>query len=192
MITAIYLDMDGVICDFVSAALQLHKKDPSRVRETWPRGKYDALPSLCGWKSEKRFWDLIDANSVDVTYNTRSFWIDRVEAYPWADRLWDICEARAPTWILTSPSRSAWSAYGKIQWLKNWKGEKFRQYVIAPEKHHIARPHALLIDDNPRNIRAWGKRGGAAILFPRLWNERYKQHDHAFDIVVDELALCFR
>ena len=195
MIHAIYVDLDGVLGDFVSAAMIAHKKEPVATMKEWPPGDYDALPKLCGVPDDAEFWQGINdykpSWAGSSTPNGSSLWEHEVKLYPWAELLWNLCEERAATWVMTSPSRSPGSSYGKVAWLQKWKGEAFRKYVIAPAKHHLARPGALLIDDDPKNVKKWRERG-EAILFPRLWNERHERADRPMETVIPELlALAF-
>lgn len=195
MIDAIYVDLDGVLGDFVSAAFLAHKKDPIVMYKAWTPGDYEALPKLCE-VDEKGFWDGINdyrpewmRNGGSSSGGTPGAWIweNEVKAYPWADLLWNMCEERAETWVMTSPARSAGSAYGKVKWLQAWKGEAFRKYVIAPNKAHLSRKGALLIDDDPKNVAKWAERGGETIQFPRLWNPRFERADRPMETVIPEL-----
>lgn len=194
MINSIYLDLDGVLADFVSSALEAHKKDVAAAFQEWPPGEYNALPKLCGVESEEEFW--AGVNEYKPHWEKHGtpgahLW-QNLKVYPWADLLWNLCEERSPTWVMTSPARSAGSAFGKIEWLQKWKGEKFRRYVIAPNKAHLGKPGALLIDDDPNNVKKWIAQGGHAILFPRLWNERHERHDRPMETILPELlALTF-
>lgn len=176
-IEAIYVDMDGVLCDFVSAAFEVHGKDPVEMMKIYPPGEYGALYTLCA-QDEESFWAAINKHKGDwyrfFDVGGSHMWEHMVKAYPWADLLWNLCEERADTWVLSAPARDAGSSYGKVKWLQAWKGEKFRRYVLAPKKYHLGRPGALLIDDDPENVRKWNERGGSGILFPRLWNDRYR------------------
>lgn len=188
-VKAIYVDLDGVLCDFVSAALTVHKKDPAEAMKEWPPGDYDALPKLCG-VDEESFWQGV--NDYKTSWATGSpqgaaLWQHEIKAYPWADLLWNLCEERAATWVMTSPARSPGSAYGKIAWLQAWKGVTFRKYVIAPNKSHLSRPGTLLLDDDPKNVQKWREGGGEALLFPRLWNDRHERHERPMETVIPEL-----
>lgn len=190
-IDAIYVDLDGVLGDFVSAALVAHKKDPAVALKEWTPGDYDALPKLCG-VDDKAFWEGINDYKPEWMRgngHTPGAWIweNEIKLYPWADLLWNMCEERADTWVMTSPARSAGSSYGKVAWLQKWKGETFRKYVIAPNKAHLGRPGALLIDDDPKNVAKWAERGGATIQFPRLWNPRFERHERPMETVIPEL-----
>lgn len=189
-ITAIYVDLDGVLADFVSSALEAHDQDPSEKLREWPPGEYDAISKLCGVDSEEEFW--AGVNNFKPSWQGNGgvpgacLW-QNLKPYPWADLLWNLCEERAPTWVMTSPARSPGSAFGKIEWLQKWKGDAFRRYVIAPNKAHLGKPGALLIDDDPKNVKKWIAQGGQAILFPRLWNDRHERHDRPMETILPEL-----
>jgi hypothetical protein len=50
--------------------------------------------------------------------------------------------------------------------------QKFRDYVITPQKHLLANEGALLVDDHPTMINAFRAFGGQAMLFPQAWNTK--------------------
>lgn len=160
MIKNIYLDMDGPLCQFTEAALALHGKE--HVLENWPRGEYD-ICKVTGI-SGNWFWGLIELFSP-------GFW-QTLKPCSWAQTLVDICRQVAPITIATSPTLDPFSACGKLKWLQNFFGPDFRDYVITPKKHLLARPGVLLIDDCDANCEAfeYNTAGGDALLFPRPWN----------------------
>ena len=50
----------------------------------------------------------------------------------------------------------------------------FRRYALTPQKHLLAGPNRILIDDNDRNIEAFRAAGGIGILFPQPWNANHE------------------
>ncbi len=186
----IYLYLDGVLADFMSAAIRVHGKDPEAMYRDWQlAGKYE-LDKVLGLTPDQ-FWERIDGFNAGTPYDAApapkyapgaDFWIS-LERYPWAEALWTWCNARASTYVMTSPSRHPGSSFGKVRWLQNWLGPTFRNYILAPKKGHFGQPGSLLIDDNEGSVLAWQNRGGEAILFPRLWNEAHHFHTKAFEVV---------
>ena len=160
----IFIDMDGVLSNFVQAAFELF--DQPTALESLPAGCRD-LPKALGVSSQQ-FWQRIgDAGS--------RFWSD-LEPYPWFDELLGVVDPW-PWYILTSPSRFGSSADGKMQWLRRYLGEDFRRFLISPQKQLLARPGAILIDDLDPNIERFSSAGGTGLLFPRKWNA-----NHAFEL----------
>lgn len=184
-VEAIYLDMDGVLADFVRSAICSLARDPEEVMARIVPGDYDGIYQALQM-TEDEFWWKMDATPGGAAPGSH-LW-EHMVPYPWRDRLYSICKKAAPTWILTSPSRSAGSSYGKVRWLQRWLGESFRNYVLTPRKWHLARPGTLLIDDSGRNVEKWREAGGAAILFPRIWNEDHALADLPMAQVERELA----
>src|SRR5574342_378654 len=159
MIDAIFLDMDGVLTNFMDHALALHGTSTQELDDAgaWPHGLYEVHEAM--GITEDEFWAKIDASP--------EFW-DGLPLYPWADALWSACSKIAPTLILSAPSMDWRSASGKMNCLQRWKGRRFREWIFAPakHKHRLARQGALLIDDSDRNTGDWMRAGGEAILFP--------------------------
>lgn len=160
----IFVDMDGVLADFVKAALALH--DRSEALETWPLGEFNMAKVL--GISTRQFWDKIDSAGT-------GYWSD-LERYSWCEELVSNVVEHAPMAILSSPSLSPDCAAGKLEWLQNFFGRGFRDFLIGPQKHLCARPDAVLIDDSDRNVDRFREHGGHAVLFPQPWNS-----NHAID-----------
>lgn len=164
MVDLILIDMDGVIADFVSPALEMHRHP--ELQEQWPAGHWDICSLL--EISEERFWR-------DIGH---LFWAD-IDSYPWADNLIHAVESTGCEWaICSTPARDHSSSSGKVEWMQKQFGKDFRNYHLTPRKHHLAKPTTLLIDDNDGNVERFRAAGGEAILFPQPWNS---EHDYAGD-----------
>jgi hypothetical protein len=67
-----------------------------------------------------------------------------------------------------------------LKWLQERFGQDFKNYILIPHKHVLARKGVVLIDDTPKKVtefRAAGRNGDVpkAIIFPRKWNTPNKQ-----------------
>jgi len=152
----IFLDMDGVCCDFHTAALALHRR-PGLIVTDWD------IPALLGISTEA-FWKPIEKKGS-------SFWRGLHET-PWfLNHLYPALIVQGRVLFCSSPSYCSGSVKGKLLWLQDRLGRDFRDYVFTPRKELLAQPGAVLIDDNEVTCEAWRKYGGKAIVFPRPWNE---------------------
>lgn len=183
-IEAVYLDMDGVLADFVNSSILALGRNPYEVHSRVTPGDYDGIYRALGM-TESEFWERIDTLEGGRAPGS-NLW-ETMRPYPWRDRVLKACREIAPTWILTSPSRNPGSSFGKIAWLQEWLGPSFRDYVLAPRKWHLARPGALLIDDSDENVNKWRERGGQAILFPRPWNSWHPYAEEPCDPLSGEI-----
>jgi len=156
----IFLDMDGVLCDWTGAACRLFGRDPNKVTATWGE-QYDICPELGITTNE--LWRAVDAAGAD-------FWAD-LEPLPWAQELYTLCMSYGPVSILTSPSRHPSSHVGKLAWLERHLPQALGAYLMGRNKAACSHPGAVLIDDTEKNIKAWEARGGFGVLFPAPWNE---------------------
>jgi len=157
----VLLDMDGVLCDFVTAALSLHGR--SDVLPRWPAGEW-SIPKVLGMSSQQ-FWSKIDAVGS-------AFWYE-LTPYRWMNELTTLIGRHAAFTILTSPSRDAACPTGKIQWLRKHLSPTFDAFMIGSRKHLCARADTVLIDDSDQNVIQFRKHGGQAILFPQIWNSNH-------------------
>lgn len=171
----IYIDMDGVLSDFVQGALDLFQQ-PDALSD-WPLGSHRVAQVL--GVSGTEFWKRIDASGS-------SFWSE-LAPYPWVAELLTLVDSY-PWYILTSPSRDGSSADGKMQWMRRYLGDDFRRYLISPQKQLLANSNSILIDDLDPNIERFETAGGTGILFPRKWNANHRLADKPLAYVQQRLA----
>ena len=153
----VYVDMDGVLCNFVKTACKYLGYD-----------NYENFisPEKSMNISQKDFWGRLE----DIQSEGK-FW-DSHEEFEWTRKLIDFLENEDCEWyILTSPSTNSNSASGKIQWLQKRFGKTFKQYIITKHKHLLAKSNTLLIDDTEEKCNNFEKAGGKIVLFPQNWNK---------------------
>ena len=172
----IFVDMDGVLADFVTAAVHLHCRP--EVLQGWPLGEFECPRVL--EISPSAFWNRID----DVG---DSFW-SGLEPFPWMRDLLERLREIAPVTIASSPSYDPASLAGKVRWLQTHLGRKFRDYLIGPPKYLLARADTVLVDDSDRNINRFREHGGIGVLFPQNWNSNHPHTADRLQFVVDALT----
>lgn len=170
----VLLDMDGVIADFVTAALELHGQ-PDKL-PTWPKGEWDIAKVL--GISTSQFWKPIDQMGADYWHN--------LSPYAWADELIALIRQYSAYTILSSPGMGAEAPTGKILWLRQHVHSRFGDYLFGHQKWLCAKPDQVLIDDRDKNVDRFVAAGGNAILFPQVWNSNYAIKD-PMKFVADEL-----
>ena len=153
----IFLDMDGVLCDFIAPAFAAHGR--AFIAEEYPPGLF-ACEEYLGVSTE-RFWEPIHAQG-------EAFW-SNLEPYPWAFDLVKELEQIDKVVIATSPSRSPHSYSGKRLWLQR-HGLCHIESMFGKAKWLMAKEGRTLVDDGQHNIDAWMKHGGSAVVVPQPWN----------------------
>ena len=142
-ISCIYLDMDGVIADFVKRYKELYGMEP---REAEKNKKFDHY-----------FNEFIATNQFAT-----------LDMMPGA---WDLInflrKLPVPTEILSSTATEArYDAISrqKLDWL-NSKGIEFKPIFVPGKKHKFkyATPNSIIIDDTLSVIEDWKKAGGIGI-----------------------------
>jgi 5'(3')-deoxyribonucleotidase len=159
-IDRIFLDLDGVLADWSTAAIRACGQVPHEVFAAWPPGTAELSDVLD--ISPEEMWSHVHREG-------EAFWAN-LEPYPWTHEVFRLCSDLAPTTILTSPSLEPCSLSGKAVWMRRHFGPKFRDFLIGPDKRACARARAVLIDDSEKNCEAFERAGGRAIAFPALWN----------------------
>lgn len=154
----IYIDMDGVLADFVGGVLSMY-----------PGHKYEEItqPDMAAilQVSPEKFWEKIDMWGG-------AFW-ENLALLPNAKRIVEECQGLASHIVfLTSPSLDVNSRHGKIRWVEKHFG-RVDVCFSSHGKHHYARGvRTLLVDDFDKNVDSFREAGGAALLCPRPWNSQ--------------------
>lgn len=180
-----YLDLDGVLVDFVRGAFEahgstLHRDDPLGVR--W------GLDDQLGFGGDRKplFWAPFG----------RAFWA----GLPWTPegrRVLDHVERLFGhrVVLLTSPCDTDGSVQGKLEWVRRELPEYRRRVFVGPAKPMLAGPGKVLVDDYDGHVEAFRVEGGQAVQPPRPWNRRRSECDPAGgfdpDRLADELARAY-
>ena len=166
----IFMGMD-VLCDFVQAALELHGRPD--VIDDWPKGEYD-MAKILGMSTHE-FWRPINDKG-------EAFWAE-MKSTAYSHELLMLTQGRGGFRVAASPSEDPASLSGKLKWLDRHFGPPCRYYVITPDKHLLAGPDRILIDDSDKQIDTWQRAGGIGILFPAKWNAMHLFHADPMEFV---------
>lgn len=151
-----FLDMDGVLADFVGGVLEFYKKDVP-YREI----KWDFFDQLGFKGKEKLFWEPLGYEFWKSLKPTEEcFKIVSVVEKFFGDRVA----------ILTSPCQTDGCVQGKIDWIKKHLPKYERRLLVGPCKSLLGAGSKLLIDDHDKNVDDFIQEDGHAILLPRPWN----------------------
>ena len=171
----IFLDMDGVISDFLAGALKVlnarYGKDylPSQYAELHGRFGINDLYGI----SVKDFWETIKAEPF--------FWVE-LPITPYGKKLYYWLSGIADVTVVTCPSDDPSCAEQKLMWLTTHLDIKPSDVMLSCKKHLLA-GNGLLIDDYHKFADAFTAAGGEAILVPSEWNTK----DVSFKMVVDKI-----
>lgn len=152
----IFLDMDGVIVDFMEAVYKLHKL------------------------KDFREWEKLGPEKYEKINQTGEKWWSQMKWTSDGKKLWNHIKDGDVT-ILSATPRDAESRKisleGKKNWLSKNLGSSYKSNAIlttAVEKQNYAAGNHILIDDSDRNIRQWISKGGIGILHKNT-NDTIKQ-----------------
>lgn len=145
----IFLDMDGVQCDFEGAWLELLSL--GHVDEIHDR---DEAIMILSHSSAKEVYEF---------FKTLSPLPGGLQLVSWLKM------SRLPFTILSAPLRGPYSSAsikGKKEWLSKYNPGTKESAIFINDKYRYAmdggRPN-VLIDDYPKQLSQWGKAGGIAI-----------------------------
>lgn len=172
--STIFLDMDGVLVNWVEGAHAIHRKPWSpgdESLEKWP------------YKHGAEGWDFYKEPRFNVSYENLFKGMHR---YFWANLKWmpdgrsvlSLCEKYFPdrVFLLTAPHIQEGVIDGRMDWIRDNAPEYSRKVLVGYCKEAIATvggKRSILIDDWDRNINAWHAAGGRALMCPRPWNSDY-------------------
>ncbi|MDA3962145.1 MAG: hypothetical protein PF961_15240 [Planctomycetota bacterium] len=159
----ILLDLDGVLTDFDAGVCALFGRDVPPGPERVGTDIATALGLRAG-----QLWQRIDEAGA-------RFWAELPET-PWAQDLVTAARRAGEVVIATAPSNDPGAAAGKVRWMQQRFGKRFRSFAITPRKDLLAAPGRLLIDDTPKHVDAFTAGGGAAVLMP-TWANGTRQVD---------------
>lgn len=153
----IFVDMDGVLCDFISAAQRVHRRPVSHEGVTWDFFK--------GWGlTSEQFWGELERKG-------EQFW-SMLDPYPWFDDIVSVVKSFDDEFCLaTSPSQDPECLSGKAKWCDmHLPDVGVGRRHMTGSKWHLAKRGRVLIDDHSINCSRWADHGGRAIMFPQPWN----------------------
>jgi hypothetical protein len=167
----VFVDMDGVVADFVNGVCNFYDKEYPYPCDPPGDPSWDIV-KLLGMRPTE-FWQNLG----------KHFW-SSLSKTPDADLILDMVKRfTAPDEVcfLTSPCQTKGCMEGKVYWAKEHYPDIPILFSVAADhslspKWMCAGPDSVLIDDHSPNIDKWTQHGGAGVLLPRPWN-RLHSHD---------------
>jgi 5'(3')-deoxyribonucleotidase len=143
----IYVDLDGVLCDFDRGFIEITGMSPESVddNELWSRisahGKSRFFSELPWMPGGQELWQFVTQNFLQVKILTA---------------------------LGKSDAQDKQTSTGKRQWLqKNIPDLQDSDIIMVANKHrkrHYSKPNDILVDDTKSTIQEWIKKGGIGIL----------------------------
>lgn len=173
-----FVDMDGVLADFVSAACRAHER-PNPYQDAAHHGVWD-LATIWG----------ITPKEVWAPLNGEDFWID-IPKLPLADELVELLLSTFGSdniCVASSPSMSKYCVPGKREWMVRAYPALAKNMLFGSAKQFLAGPNRCLIDDFDGNVDKWKAFGGYGILYPQLWNSGH----NIAELRLQRVAVCLQ
>jgi 5'(3')-deoxyribonucleotidase len=162
MYPSVFLDVDGVLADFLSAAVKLHRLPIS----------HDAIKV---WNFHHAF-GMTDGDLFGPM--DESFW-SSLGKYPEADeviRQVETAFGRERIALCTVPCKTWGCSTGKMRWIEKHFPNYAGRTLLVEGKDFLSGPGKVLIDDAEHQISCWRNRDGFGILVPRPWNSGGKKN----------------
>ncbi len=177
-----FLDIDGVLVDFVGGMLKSHLRDnpwndPANMGE-WEMGRLLGLPRFDFWLPANNWtwWHWLKATEDG------SGILGAVEKF----------FGRDSVYLLTTPASPHQDAEraGKLHWINKVYPRYTDRTFFGGPKAALAHSGSFLIDDGDDNVDQFFNAGGHAILVPRPWNSGHRWMGESASYVAGELE-CF-
>lgn len=169
MIKIVYLDLDGVLVNFVSGinkCMGIPENTVASIRNWWEKYNvsFEQINSYC----------------------TIDFW-QNLAWLPDGKEILSVVLDKFPQpniFLLTTPMPNSNSWAGKFKWIQKHLPLFTKQLIItmAP-KALFAGPDILLIDDYDKNIEKFTMAGGKGCLVPRFSNKAHLQANQTVEVV---------
>jgi len=155
-VTTIFVDLDGVLADFISAAITAAEL-PITADQVQHWNFFQE------YLDEEEFSKRID--------NTMYFW-DDLPVYPWAHELVEYLKTKGDIVYCTSPGNHDEAATGKLNWLRRhgFLSKHSKNYVLTHYKWLLAGRDRILVDDSDDQSYRFVNMGGHSVVFPQKWN----------------------
>lgn len=174
----VFVDMDGVLCDFVGGLARRWVLDPEETKKTWPTGSYDILFGLQIASKIQTRRQLKASNRTlwDSIKGDWKFWYN-LPKLDSGEYLIHLLDNLGISWsIVTCPSYDPDCLKGKVMWLQHHFGKDFRNYFICTQKDLLAGADRVLVDDKGLNTEEFTAAGGLGVLWPQPWNSNHGQN----------------
>ncbi len=173
-----FLDMDGVIADFVTGVCAAHGRENPYLR-----------PESADIFAMERLWG-ITAEAFWRPTNNEAFWRNLPKTPEANDlvRLVETAFGLKNVAILTAPSKVGACITGKRKWIEKNFPRFTKQIIFCSHKAILAGEDAYLIDDRDRNLQEFAAAGGHAICVPRPWNWRHACSEDVLGAVALDLS----
>lgn len=169
MNTLCFIDLDGVLADFVEAAFIRHD-----IRIPWADIQWDFVKQ--SGIDPETFWRSLDFDFWKNVFRTAEFsaTIDAAEKKFGKENIF----------ICSSPCKTFGCGAGKAMWVDFYLPEYSQRLILTNRKEVFSGVGRVLIDDRDENVEDWIEAGGIGILVPRPWNVTRNTSRDVSDLIV--------
>lgn len=176
----VFIDMDGVLVDFVTGACEIHNKEnpyltrPDAIGDFWFHKFFNLSKEEFFVPMNHKFW-----SNLNWTHDGLLI-LRFLENFFGKDNL---C-------LLSDPGLHPEGLSGKYDWISKNIPEYKTNFLLGSGKHFVSREKVLLIDDANHNVDAFRAQGGHAILVPRPGNRNHHITD-AFKYLTETIKFHY-
>lgn len=167
-----FIDLDGVLVDFVEGAFKHHNISIPWERITWE------FPAQAGIGA-KDFWEPLGTDFWAYLRPTR----ECLAIVSTAEEKF----GKENVFLCSSPCLTKGCIVGKAMWIDQHLPGYTQRLILTNRKDVFSGPGRVLIDDRDENIDGWVKAGGIGILVPRPWNKIRSMRLNVSDVMIKSI-----
>ena len=168
----IYIDMDGVVADWETAAEQ-HIQKQKDINSLWPNEEWEKI------RSQHHFYRHLPEmpRAQEMMALARRF----------RDELgWRLCMLTA----IPHKNDMHDTFHDKVDWMaERWPEVRVHFGPYSQDKQHHCQPGDILVDDRTSNCKEWAARGGIAVQVTKDYEWALHQLQQVFDAIKDTSSL---
>lgn len=177
----VFLDVDGVLADFVGRACECHGVENIYLD---PKNKgYECMHRRMGITSSE-FWEPLKGNK---------FWrdLDVLEEGVKTLAFLEDTFGRDNIFLLSKPADDIGYFIGRYEWIHKNFPKYLQRTFLHKQKHMFAGSSSLLIDDSIDNCELFQENDGTAFLYQQPWNDKGNFHPNGLLLYSKEAILKF-
>lgn len=172
---SIFIDMDGVLCDFCYGFLWAHGREDLMLR--YENGEYPTDWNFHGdLGNEEDMWKPVRKAGI-------RFWLS-LNPFEWTKNIISLVSSYGVPWyVCTTPYFLSDCYKGKVEWLHTNIDKDLNNIIMIKDKFLLANKNTYLVDDSDANYRKFINHGGNGFLFPQPWNEARDSMNTRFSLL---------
>jgi 5'(3')-deoxyribonucleotidase len=161
----VLLDVDGVIADFLTPAIQVMEEVSGQPLHPEALNDWNLFRNYDG-KTRNKFYEVFHSKG----------WCLNLKPYEGALEGVNLLRTEADVYFVTSPMHGPYWAYERACWLQKYFDAKL-DHIIQTNAKHVCTGRTL-VDDKPDHAENWQRANPKSVAI--LWDRQYNQRSNHY------------